>query len=410
MHGGDKHLLPIHIDKILEARFPDKDLQIGIVAPAGIIHLKSLNQIDAQLYLRTVAVTVPQQLLSRLPQLIVKVCSTTLPTKRIHKKAQLQHLQQRKTLITLNQASREAPRRQQARHLQRLLIIGRQHTSTSLQIGPQYLLHHCRQKTPLFVTGHAYPPLLLPSGHYGQVLQAMGNLGDKSIGKGHQVGCAAKIIVELVLTRAHIFDEMLQMHRAGTTKGIDVLVVIAYGDDTQLLISFHQQTDQLILPGIHILRLINHQYRLVDAVGFNIVLPDLRNGLRNNGLRLLQSPHFTQQIETISVKSLYLNKSRGIAYERLQAGLKLRSGGTRKGQHQQLLVLYILHQQQGSQLMHQHLGLSAARTGSNRNVGRAAVFNHTQLGGRQAAKQLAKFGRRDVFRQLLLPTAVEILI
>ena len=102
--------------------------------------------------------------------------------------------------------------------------------------------------------------------------------------------------------------------RVGTSESEDILVVIAYGNHTHILISFHQSVDECILSLSHILSLIYHQHGFSYLVGFHFVVVNHSGSAFHHIFCVVEVACFAQQVETVGVKSLYFHKMCGIAY------------------------------------------------------------------------------------------------
>src|SRR5690606_26188543 len=112
----------------------------------------------------------------------------------------------------------------------------------------------------------------------------------------------------------------------------------------------------------------NHQHSPGNLAWLHLFVVDFVNRLFDNGVRLLQTSHLPQQVETVGMEGFDLDKIRRVPDEFEQAFFKFSGGGTGEGQHQQLFVLDVFHQKQRSQFMNQNTCLSAARAGSNHDV------------------------------------------
>ena len=96
----------------------------------------------------------------------------------------------------------------------------------------------------------------------------------------------------------------------------------------------------------HVLRLINHQHRLANPVGLHFSLFNHLRSLPHHVLYFLQVTNQAQQVKTIGMKSLDFHVVRRIANQFHQPLLEFRGSRPGESQHQQLLVLHILQQQQ----------------------------------------------------------------
>ena len=195
---------------------------------------------------------------------------------------------------------------------------------------------------------------------------------------------------------------------AGSAKLIDVLVVIAHSNHTYIVIDSHQRPDKRILLFVHVLRLINDQHRLADPVHLHFTADNHLGGLRHHVLHLLQTAVAPYEVEAIGMEGLDVHIIDGITYQFYQAAFKFCGCRPGKSEHQELLMLHILKQQERSQLAYQHKCLAAAGTCGHHDTLGDIVGDDFVLAVGKAVEQLMIMRRRDVARYLFGPVALEI--
>ena len=89
--------------------------------------------------------------------------------------------------------------------------------------------------------------------------------------------------------------------------------------------------------------------------------------------------------------------------------LEFGGGGTRKSNHQQLLVLHIFEQKQRGKFVHQYASFATSRTGSHHYAARVLIADNLHLLGRECSKYLFIPLGREIATYFLLSITLKIL-
>ena len=135
--------------------------------------------------------------------------------------------------------------------------------------------------------------------------------------------------------------QFVEILRIGTSELVDVLVVIAHGYHPHFFVGMYEGSNQGIIILAHILRFVDYEHSLADAIRLHFSCIDHFCRLSYHVSRLVQIAHSAQQVEAIRMESLDLYKVGGVADELHQALFKFGGCCTREGEHQELLMLYI---------------------------------------------------------------------
>lgn len=230
----------------------------------------------------------------------------------------------------------------------------------------------------------------------------------EAVGSIHDVAKAAVILRHLDETAVFCLGQFIEILRVGAPKLIDVLVIIAYGYHPHLFVGFHQSRDKGIIILAHVLRLIDNEHSLADAIGFNFSIADHFGGLLNHISSLIQIANPAQQVEAVGMEGLDFYEMGGIADELQQSLLEFGSGCTRESEHQELFVLYIFQQQERGKLMYEHTCLAAARTGSDYDAAGLMVIDDFLLSLGEHSEEFLILRRCYVALYLSLPVSLEV--
>ena len=111
------------------------------------------------------------------------------------------------------------------------------------------------------------------------------------------------------------------------------------------------------------------------------------------------------QVEVVGMERLDLDKTRRIPYQPHQATSEFINCRPGKCQHQQFLILHILHSHNSCQLMDQQFGLPASGTGSHQQVPVLPIVQNRQLSRRELPESCLNFAGVIILRisSFLLP-------
>ena len=299
--------------------------------------------------------------------------------------------------------------RQGARRLRGLVVGADEDAGGFAAPGAFHLFdegqHHLRGGVP----DDFHLPGFVADGDARTALHPVADGLDEGVGEFDDGAGAAVVFDQLVAAFRPAAGERGHVAAVGAAEGVDVLVVVAHGDHAHFLVGPHQGPHQGVLAGVHVLRLVDDQHRLGDAVRLHPAAFDQPDGLADHVPGLFQVADASQEVEAVGVEGLDFDEVGGVADEVEQAALEFGGGGAREGQHEQLLVLDVFEQQQGRELVDQDAGLAAAGAGGDDDARRPLVADDGPLGGRERAEELLVLARGDVpvdFRQAI---ALEVL-
>ena len=198
------------------------------------------------------------------------------------------------------------------------------------------------------MASHSNPSVFLAHRYNRHAFQPSANTFHKIIGRCHHMTCTPVILRHLHKAASSLLCQLPHVTGIRATELINILVIVAHSYHPHLLIVVHQRPYQRMLFHAHVLRLINHQHRLANPVGLHFPLFNHLRSLPHHVLYFLQVTNQAQQVKTIGMKSLDFHVVRRIANQFHQPLLEFRGSRPGESQHQQLLVLHILQQQQRS--------------------------------------------------------------
>ena len=136
---------------------------------------------------------------------------------------------------------------------------------------------------------------------------------DKRICHIYYVTSATIILSHFNERTARFIEQMSHKARVRATKFIDVLIIIAHGNHSHVLICCHESMHQLVFFLAHILCFVNDEDCLADAVRLHFSVIDHLSRTSHDVFRFIQITNLAEQVEGIGVESLYLHEVCGIA-------------------------------------------------------------------------------------------------
>ena len=211
------------------------------------------------------------------------------------------------------------------------------------------------------VADHPHRALVGAHGRQGFGFQALLNARHKGVAVGHHVDGAAEIFRHFVTHRVALGDELLHEAPRGPAERIDVLIVVAHGDDAHGLIGFDERVDQVGFLIVHVLRFVDHEDRFAHARGLCRAAADFGGRLFDDALGFFQGAVAAEHVKGKGVKGFDVHKVGGLANELDEALFKFRGRRPREGEHQQLLGAHVFAHQKARELVHEHAALRPPR-------------------------------------------------
>ena len=165
-------------------------------------------------------------------------------------------------------------------------------------------------------------------------LHSPANALNKGIGEIHHVMRAAIVLSHLDETAVGFFRQLIEILRVRTTELVNVLVVIAYGNHTHVLIVGHQRLNQCKFLGTHVLCLVDDQHRFPDFVGFHFALINHFGSPCYHILRVLKIANTAHQVKTVGVEGLDFHIMGRLTNQANQTLFELCCSGARESQHE----------------------------------------------------------------------------
>lgn len=229
------------------------------------------------------------------------------------------------------------------------------------------------------------------------------------VGSFYDMAKTAIILGHLEETAMFCLGQFIEVQRVGTSKLIDILVIIAYSYYPHLFVGFHKSSDKGIVILAHVLCFVDDEYGFADAIGFYFSILDHFCSLLYHISCLIQIANPAQQVEAIRMEGLDFYEMGCIADELHQSLLEFGSGCTRESEHQELFVLYIFQQQERGKFMYEHTCLAAARTSSDYDAARFMVVDDFLLSLGEHSEEFPILRRCNVALYLCLSVALEVL-
>ena len=120
-------------------------------------------------------------------------------------------------------------------------------------------------------------------------------------------------------------SKFFHIMRIRTAEFVYVLVIVANGDDSHLLVGPHQCIYQGEVVVTHVLCFVDYEHSLAYPVRLNFARPYHIGSFLHHIGSVIKVPDSAEQVEAVRMESLYFNEVCSVAYQLHQSLFEFRS-------------------------------------------------------------------------------------